>query len=242
MVYNGLWHRVADALYAPYCLLCGARGSGRRDICAACALELPVNTHCCSLCAVPLPALTGNLHAATCGRCLRRRPRYLRAHAAFVYAPPLDHLVRRFKFGGRLEYGRLLGQLFVECLADLSPHAVDCLLPVPLHASRLHERGFNQALILAGTLSRAVSIPIERSLAVRDRATPVQTELSASQRRRNVRAAFRLRGAVRGLRIAIVDDVLTTGATVEELTRVLLRGGAAEVRVYTLARAQTPNR
>jgi ComF family protein len=242
MVYNRLWQRVADTLYPPHCLLCGAPGSDRRDICAACALELPAITHGCDVCAVPLPELDGAGHAVTCGRCLRRRPRYQYAHAAFVYAPPLDHLVQRFKFGGRLEYGRLLGQLFVECVADLSPSAVDCLLPVPLHASRLHERGFNQALILARALSRAVSIPVARDLAIRDRATPVQTELNASQRSRNVRAAFSLRGVVRGLRIAIVDDVLTTGATVEEVTRVLLRGGAAEVRVYALARAQSPRR
>jgi predicted amidophosphoribosyltransferase len=83
---------------------------------------------------------------------------------------------------------------------------------------------------------------VARDLAIRDRATPVQTELNASQRSSNVRAAFSLRGVVRGLRIAIVDDVLTTGATVEEVTRVLLRGGAAEVRVYALARAQSPRR
>ncbi|MDH3712426.1 MAG: ComF family protein [Gammaproteobacteria bacterium] len=242
MVYNRLWQRVTDTLYAPHCLLCGGRGSDRRDICAACAFELPANTYCCDLCAVPLPEPTGVRHATTCGRCLRRRPKYRSAYAAFVYAPPLDHLVQCFKFGGRLEYGRLLGQLLVERLAVQPSCPVDCLLPVPLHASRLRERGFNQALILARTLSRAASIPVARGLAKRNRATPVQTKLNASERRRNVRAAFSVRGPVQGCRIALVDDVLTTGATVDELARLLLRGGAAEVHVWALARAQAPNR
>lgn len=241
MVYNRLLRRVADTFYVPHCLLCGARGTQSRDICIPCALELPGNTHCCDVCAVPLPARRDPA-GSICGRCLQRRPKYRRAHAAFVYAPPLDYLVQRFKFGGRLEYGRLLAQLFVERLAGQPLQDADRLLPVPLHTSRLRERGFNQALILARMLSQATSVPIARDLAVRNRATPVQTELSAGQRRGNVRAAFSLGASARGLRIAIVDDVLTTGATVDELTRVLLRGGAVDVRVYALARAQAPNR
>ncbi|MDH3450886.1 MAG: ComF family protein [Gammaproteobacteria bacterium] len=239
MVYDKVWRRISTTLYAPHCLLCGARGSRSRDICAACALELPVNTHCCDVCAVPLPRSANGRHSGTCGRCLRRRPKYRRALAAFVYAPPLDYLVRRFKFGGRLECGRLLGQLFAERLAD---PPVDCLLPVPLHASRLRERGFNQALILAREVARTTSIPVAGELVVRARATPVQTALSAGERRRNVRAAFEPRGSARGLRVAVVDDVLTTGATVDEVTRVLRRSGAVDVMVYALARAQSPSR
>ena len=238
MVYDMVWRRLSNALYAPHCLLCGALGSRSRDICAACERDLPINTHSCNVCAAPLPAADSWDQRRTCGRCLQRPPRYRRAHAAFVYAPPLDFLVQRFKFGGRLECGRLLGQLFTERL-DEPP--VDCLLPVPLHVTRLRERGFNQALVLALALSRATSIPIAPKLLVRTRATSVQTTLSAGQRRRNVRGAFNVRASPRGLRVGIVDDVLTTGATVDEAARALRRGGAVDVLVLAVARAQTPS-
>lgn len=242
MVYNKVWRRLADAVYAPHCLLCGARGDCARDICADCASELPASDCFCDLCAAPLPGDGMPGEHRICGRCLRRRPAFRHARCAFVYAPPLDHLVHRFKFGGRLEYGRLLGQMFAERLPRSLLRRTDCLVPVPLHSGRLRERGFNQSLLLARSLSRTTRIPVARDLVVRTRATPVQTELNAGQRRRNVRAAFTVQGPVHRRHIALVDDVLTTGATVEEISRVLLRAGAAEVVVCALARAQTPNR
>lgn len=239
MVYDKVWRRIADSVYAPHCLLCGARGSRSRDLCADCERELPMNAACCDVCALPLPPPGRGHGARVCGRCLRKRPAYRRAHAVFVYAPPLDYLVRRFKFDGRLECGRLLGRLLAERGAALP---ADCLLPVPLHDGRLRERGFNQALVLARAIGRARSIRLAPGLAVRARATPVQTALNAAERRRNVRGAFVLRDSPRGLRVAIVDDVLTTGATVDELARVLLRAGARDVQVCALARAQAPSR
>ncbi len=242
MVYSTLWQRIAWTVYAPHCLLCGARGRESVDICAACARELPLNTCCCDICSLPLVSFPADPARRTCGRCLQRPPAYRRAQAAFVYAAPLDHLVQRFKYGGRLEYGRLLSTLFAERVRQQPLRGVDRLLPVPLHPSRLRERGFNQALTLARALSRVTSISVAQGLAHRRRATPAQTALSAGQRRRNVRGAFRLSGGVAGLRFAIVDDVLTTGATVDELSRVLLHAGAADVQVCALARAHTPTR
>ena len=221
----------ALALLPSRCLLCGARGERGFDLCAGCRAELPRNDRCCARCALPLET-----PAPLCGRCVRRAPPWDAAWAPFRYAYPLDRLETRFKFGADLAAGKLLASLWIASHAPGEwPNAI---IPVPLHRSRLRSRGYNQALEIARPLAKALRIPLLRDVLQRTRATDAQTELSALQRRRNVRGAFaaHFEDDV-PQHVAVLDDVFTTGATLAECARVLKRAGVHRVDVWALARA-----
>jgi ComF family protein len=219
------------ALAPARCLLCGVRGAHGTGLCEACALELPRNDRCCARCALPLESAS-----ALCGRCVRRAPPWDSAWAPFRYAWPLDRLESRFKFGGDLAAGRVLARAWCKSIAP--PGLPQAIVPVPLHRARLRLRGYNQSLELAKPLSKALRIPLLRDALQRTRATAAQSELTAVQRRRNVRGAFAARFQDDPPQyIAVLDDVFTTGATLAECTRVLKRAGVERVDVWALARA-----
>ncbi|GLQ47309.1 amidophosphoribosyltransferase [Dyella lipolytica] len=218
------------------CLLCGDAGAEGVDLCAACIEELPRNTHCCERCALPLP-----VSAPLCGRCLRKAPQWHAAWAPFRYAWPLDRLETRFKFSRDLAAGRVLATLWQR--QPHPPALPQLILPVPLHRRRLRERGYNQALEMARPLARALNIPCAHDVLRRVRHTDAQTALDATERRRNLRGAFALRGDVAlPAHVAVLDDVFTTGTTLSECTRVLKRAGVERVDVWALARAPIPGR
>ncbi|WP_329743449.1 ComF family protein [Dyella sp. A6] len=221
-------------LMPPRCLLCGAAGADGIDLCAACAAELPRNRTCCARCALPLPT-----PAAVCGTCQRRPPPWHAAWAPFRYGWPLDRLESRYKFGADLAAGRALATLWQR-----EPMVVErpaLIVPVPLHRTRLRRRGYNQALELARPLARHTGIPWRHDVLRRVRATGAQTELDAVARRRNMRGAFALDHATAlPAHVAVLDDVMTTGATLAECVRVLKRAGVQRVDVWALARAPSP--
>jgi ComF family protein len=192
---------------------------------------LPRNEPCCTRCALPLP------HAkARCGRCLRRPPPFTRTVAPLRYDYPVDQLITAFKFRGDLAAGDALCTVLLDALRR-GAEPPDLLLPVPLHRQRLAERGFNQAWEIARQLAREFGWSACVDGLMRVRPTPAQPGLNAHARRHNVHEAFSVTREVRGLRVALVDDVVTTGATVRECARVLRDAGAAEVTVLALARA-----
>ena len=228
------WHVLARWLLPLRCLLCGAPGCHGVDLCADCAVELPRNRSSCARCALPLP-----VPAALCGECQRHAPPWEAAWAPFRYGWPLDRLESRFKFGRDLAAGRTLAMLWQREPMPLPKP--DLLLPVPLHRARLRQRGYNQALELARPMARHAGLPLRHDALLRGRGTVAQTELDAVGRRRNVRGAFVVRaGVALPAHVAIVDDVMTTGATLAECTRVLKRAGVARVDVWALARAPSP--
>lgn len=159
-----------------------------------------------------------------------------RTYAPFIYHFPLDRLVPRFKFHDDLAAGRLLAELMIEGLADTPlPQA---LVPVPLHASRLRQRGYDQALELARPLARHLQLPLLADALLRVRATAPQSELDAAARRRNLRQAFRvLPGAALPVHVALVDDVMTTGTTLRAAAQTLARAGVERVDAWVCARA-----
>lgn len=228
-----LWRRLQFALLPPHCLLCGQRSDLCRDLCAACAADLVRNRVCCPRCALPL-----QMPAPLCGECLQREPPFVATSAPFIYGQPLDLLMTRFKFGRSLAAGRVLSGLWIGALREVSPIKPMLLIPVPLHASRLRDRGYNQALELARPLARALAIPLRHDALLRIRATPAQANLNAKARRRNLRGAFSIvNNAALPEHVAVIDDVMTTGATLRECARVLKRAGVARVDVWALARA-----
>lgn len=212
------------------CLLCAARCDAAHGFCAPCLRALPRNAHACARCALPLAQDT-----ALCGRCQRKPPAFTRTYAAFRYAAPIDRLIVALKYRQELHLAHSLGSYMAHSLAQIP--RPDAIVPVPLHASRLRERGYNQALELARPLARAFDIPLAFRGTQRLRATPSQTELSSLARARNVRNAFACTQPFAQRHIAIVDDVMTSGQTAHAFARCLLAAGARQVDVWVLARA-----
>lgn len=218
-------------LWPSRCLACDDPGQEGLDLCAACEAGLPANTRACPGCALPLPTPGG-----PCGGCLQRRHSPLaEVHAAFLYAAPLDRLLPRLKFAGDLAAGRLVSQLMTERLAGAPrPQA---LVPVPLHRARLRRRGFDQALELARPLGRALGLPVLDGALIRHRLTVEQSRLDADARRANLRNAFIARPRLPlPAHVALVDDVMTTGATLRAAAIALRRAGVARVDAWVAAR------
>lgn len=241
---DSLRRKLGFTLLPPRCLLCGACADAARDLCSACARDLLRNDIACARCALPLP-----LPAPLCGECLERPPAFDAALAPFVYTYPLDLLLTKLKFGRSLAAGRVLSELWLEAL--LTPLAMQSdpipsvLIPVPLHARRLRERGYNQAHELALPLARVLGLEFAPNLLQRVRQTPAQTNLDAPTRRGNLRNAFEymqphqagIENTAPPRHVALVDDVMTTGATLRECARTLKRAGVARVDVWAFARA-----
>ncbi len=191
----------------------------------------------CARCGIPLPYDEGA--GALCGACLARPPKYSRARAAFIYDAASRNMVLELKHAARVDgvaaFGVWMARAGAEALFDR-----DALIPAPLHAARLRARRFNQALLLARAVSQASGVPVRPHALVRVKPTPSQAGKSGAARRRNVSGAFRTSAAfaadIKGARLALVDDVYTTGATAEACVRALLKAGAEDVSVITLAR------
>jgi ComF family protein len=228
-----LWQRV---LLASTCVLCGGEGQAHLDLCTACAGDLSALQRACYRCA---ESLTGDSTVEICGSCLRKPPRFHSAHCAYRYSYPIDHLIRALKYHDRLVHGRVLGDLLAHSLhSNRNSPWPEILIPVPLADSRYRERGFNQAIEIATRLQYQLAIPLRSDVLLRTRVTGEQAGLDRIARRRNVRKAFALRVPLGAKHVAIVDDVVTTGSTANEIARVLKRGGATRIEVWAVARAE----
>lgn len=216
-----------------YCLLCRQRCAGGEALCPGCRHDLLANTQACPVCASPLHTTTSQ----PCGQCQRTPPPYQQSHIPYLYASTLKPLISAFKFQQDLVAGRVLADLFIQALPPRDGPLPECLLPVPLHARRVAERGFNQAVELAKIFARRLALPCNTRLLQRIRHTAPQTNLSAEQRHRNLRNAFALRSTATYQHVAIVDDVVTTGSTVIEIARLLRQAGIEQIEVWALARA-----
>ncbi len=215
------------AWFAGSCYLC--RGAAASLLCAACDRDLPrLAPPRCPRCA--LESARGEI----CGRCLRDEPRYDATHAALAYQFPADALVHALKFRGELALAGVLGGLLSE---QIKSDSVDCVMPVPLSAARLRSRGFNQSAEIA----RHLRARLDLSACVRSRDTPAQMELPYAERRQNVRGAFACTRSLAGERVALVDDVMTTGATLDEIAGVLKDAGAERVENWVVARTFAPD-
>ena len=239
---------LADLVFPPFCAVCRARlGDGRRDpLCGPCWTRLDrVRPPWCHVCGLAFGRLeAGESPPAAdgwrCGPCRARTPVFTYARSAAQYGGVARDALRAFKFGGNRALAAPLGDLLVELgLSSLPVAGPDLLLPVPLHPRRERARGFNQALLLSRRLGRAWRVPVRADLLARAAPTRPQTELTAEERRANVRNAFRLRRPeiIAGRHVIVVDDILTTGSTVAACAACLRAGGAATVGVLTVARA-----
>lgn len=215
------------------CVLCGLSSQRRRDLCAVCEQDLPGLIDPCPRCALPLPAGT-----TICGPCLQHPPRYASLHAACRYDDPADLLVQALKFRSLRPAARVMAEVMVDRLGLPLPRD-GWLLPVPLHRWRQWQRGFNQSALLAAELGRLTGLPILTHGVRRCRATTPQSGLDRKARRRNLARAFATTGRPLPGRIILIDDVVTTGTTLDVLCQTLMQAGSEEVHAWCFARTPT---
>lgn len=220
--------RLLSALLPRQCFLCAAPAAGE-FLCPDCLDSLPrLTTDCCPVCALPTPA------AMVCGACLKKPPQFDATQAVFRYEFPVDRLVQSLKYAHRIASADFLGRILAQCRPQVAP---ELILPVPLAPQRLAERGFNQALEIARPLARQLSLPLETRLVQRHVNTTPQAALPWKERAKNIRHAFACGIDLSGKAVLVIDDVMTTGATLNELAGTLKACGAEWVENLVVARA-----
>lgn len=239
-LFANLHQALVELLFPSTCLACRQplAPATLPMFCPACLAEVELlRGPLCPGCGRPFPKAAGGEHF--CGLCLTGHYHFARARAVALYTAPLAQVIHRFKYQGQTH-----ALASFHALLALLPEAVaqppELILPVPLHDRKLRQRGFNQAALLARAFFPREKKRVRTDLLRRERDTEPQTSLSGKARRQNLKNAFALRepGEVRGKRVLLVDDVFTTGTTVNECARVLKKAGAARVEVLTLARVR----
>jgi len=231
----GLIRRLINTVYPPRCVLCGSPGFSDMDICKVCYHDLPWIGSACTQCAIPLTKHSGD--HLKCGRCLKNPPLFDQSISLFSYEKEAITLIHQLKFNEKLANSRLLGGMLACAIDKKGVELPDCILPVPLYKKRLRQRGYNQSIELARPVANTFNIPLDLQSVKRVRDTQSQTGLDKQQRRKNIRAAFEVIEPLCVKHVAIVDDVVTTASTTNELARTLKRAGVSRVDVWSIARA-----
>ena len=239
--------KLLSKLFPSRCILCSKTVNApvineAVELCGTCYQKQPFNTTFCIRCALPL--LDDNAGDTLCGRCIQKLPEYDYAHSVFRYEGDIIRLVHQLKFSEKITYARSIGECLLSAYdsdAGLKKEKPDCLLPVPLHASRLRQRGFNQSIEIARVLSVKRDISIECGAVIRERSTTSQTGLNAKQRQKNIKSAFKVVSEMQYKNVLIIDDVVTTGSTVNELAKLLKKNSIERVGVLSIARAPVKN-
>lgn len=220
-------------LMPPYCILCGDKGVKNRDLCEACYLELPKNSPRCYQCASDFSKLEA---VGLCETCLTNSPAFDETFAPFLHNHSIRYCVLQLKFHNHYPSARLLGNLLSDYL-EKTVERPDCIVPVPLHKNRYQERGFNQSIEIARIVSKRLNLPLDLNSCIRHRDTAHQVGLSGIERNENIKNAFSVSSKFRAKHVAIIDDVMTTGSTVNELALALKMAGCHRVQVWVCAKA-----
>lgn len=227
---------IKQTVFPSVCLLCLSRTNTEKRLCEPCINELPILTQACMQCAEILPS---NINVLICGRCQKTSPAFDRTYALFTYEAPIPQMIIALKFKHDLSFAAAMAELLLTRIVNTwyqhQPYP-DLILPVPLHAKRLRERGFNQAIEIARPLAKALHLPLDYKNIYRIKQTKAQSELSAKERQANMKRAFSCDKQFHGLHLAVVDDVMTTGETVHALSSLLKKRGAKTIDIWCFAR------
>ncbi len=226
--------RLQNYFFPPTCILCGNSGFDLQDICSPCFTDLHRNLHCCYRCAGVFNSASDR--PRLCGVCISKPPAFDSTYAPFIHQGSMRFLIARLKFNRQYKHARLLAYLLADYL-EKTAETPDLIIPVPLHKKRYKERGFNQSVEIAKTLSKRLKIPLDFQTCIRSRNTPHQIDLPAKLRLKNMKNAFVVSKPIDVQHVAILDDVITTGSTVNELAKVLKKAGVSRVDVWGCARA-----
>lgn len=224
---------IQDRVFPPTCILCNL-SSKTFDICEPCTISLEKNTNCCYRCGETFESSVNT--SEICGKCIYTPPAYDETHAPFIFQSGIRYLIHNLKFHNSYKNSRLLGRLISESLQNTAS-LPELIIPVPLHPVRYRQRGFNQSLEIARTVSNQLKIPLDYSSCQRKKYTLQQSDLPAKRRKNNLRNAFTIARPINADHIVILDDVMTTGATANELAKTLKKAGVCRVDVWVCARA-----
>lgn len=229
----GLFTTAIHWLFPQQCSICHC-ASPTSTLCQNCRKTLPWNSQPCQRCALPITA-----GQSQCGACLSKPPAFIRSIIPFLYQPPISTYIIQLKFQQQLHQAHLLGELLTEAICRQSLPLPQVIIPVPLHTSRLRQRGFNQAIEIAKPLSKALNLPLLYTDCIRHKNTLPQSQLSASARRRNLAGAFSLQKPLEFQHVALLDDVMTTGQTIRVLSQMLQKNiPAINIEVWCCARTE----
>lgn len=217
------------SLLKQYCTLCTSYDGGVLGLCEICLKNLP--WHSTSQC----PQCSLSSDGRTCGSCLTAPPSFDATTSLFTYDHPLDRLLQQYKYRESLQLANTFATMLHEKLLD-NPGKIDLIIPMPMHVKRLQERGFNQALEIAKIVSKLTKVPLDYNACQRVKLTPPQASLPHKERSKNIRGVFHCQKDLTGLNIAIIDDVMTTGASLDELAKTLKKAGAEHVECWVIAR------
>jgi ComF family protein len=228
-----VFRKISHLILSPTCCVCHGTSDTANDLCRHCHSTLPWLTHTCQCCALPLATDKARL----CGQCLKKPPAYQQSLSLFHYQAPIANLINQLKFQHRLVASHVLAQLLSEKVQQYYQQQTlpELIIPIPLHKKRLQQRGFNQALELARIVSKKRRLPINSESVQRTRNTAQQSQLPATERAANVRNVFIAEGEL-PKHVAIVDDVVTTGNTVQAMSLALQHAGVERIDVWSIAR------
>jgi len=230
---------ILDFVLQNRCVLCEAISHQEISICQDCVEDLPWLTQACERCGKPLVIQSDSKE---CGDCLKQKPPYDKTFASFHYDYPIDYLITMLKFHNKLLFAKILGVLLIKTITEKHNSSFpfpELIIPVPLHYKRLRKRGFNQALEIAKPIARRLDIPIGSQLVSRIKSTKPQSLTLAKDRKKNIKGAFIIKDKIRAKHIAIVDDLVTTGNTVAELSRLLRKNGVERIEVWACAKTES---
>ena len=243
--FSRLLYSPLSLLLPQHCLFCREKTGSRFALCLNCITDLPYNFSRCNRCSLPLEQTDFNSRQL-CGNCLSHRYYYDQVYSPFLYSGEVRYLIRQLKYHHKLHYSSVLSSLFTETMASETMTSKNMaanlglpqvLIPMPMHPARLRQRGFNQALELSRLLSRYFQLPMDSRSLVRTRNTALQAGLNSRERQKNVRRAFSVGKRITFSHAALIDDVMTTGSTVNEAARVLKTVGVRQVDIWCMARA-----
>lgn len=224
-----------------HCLFCLEKTHSDSDLCSHCIASLDLNNPCCQRCASPLePALliSGRQNITLCGNCLSHRYYYDRVYSPFIYSEAIRYLIKKMKYQKKIHFANILAKLFVQKINHFNDFQLpQVIIPMPMHTERLKQRGFNQALELSRFFASSYQLPLNYSGLIRSRHTNLQAGMTAKQRQKNVRQAFMVKEPIKHQHIALIDDVMTTGSSVNEAAKTLKKNGVKRVDVWSIARA-----
>jgi len=232
MQHKTLFYRLITMLFPNICSLCGEKCFNEEKLCLTCKHNLSLNNSRCQQCALPIAK-----NNSICGKCLNNKPYYDKTFAPYLYQSLISRLILDLKFNQQLANAVILGELLFLQIKKQNIICPDVLIPVPLHKKRLKQRGFNQALEIAKILSKKLNTPIDYQACQRIKNTLPQSEISAEERKKNIHQAFAISKKINYQHIAIIDDVMTTGNTVNELAKALKKSGIKKISVWCIARA-----
>lgn len=230
-----LWQKLSFSLGLHRCVFCERAITTFFLFCQDCYYELPWMPKSCIFCCRPLPEI---LATESCGECLKQSRFYDKAFSLFCYEPPLTHLIPAFKFKQQLQYLRIFALLLAHRIKHFYTHCEkpDYLIAVPLHQKRLRERGYNQSLEIAKVIQKKCQIPLAKNACQRVRHTQPQSSLDIKSRQKNIKNAFLVNSKFEAKHIILIDDVMTTGHTLNELSRLFKKQGVTQIDVWCIAK------